>query len=356
MLGYRKVGKDDDGHDVFEINEEEAEIVRRIYREFIAGYSVTGIMNRLKADGIKTKLGKDTWGHTVIESILTNEKYTGNALLGKTYKPDVLTKYRQKNDGKKAPIYYVEGTHPAIIEKAMFDLAQKEMARRKAKKEMTIGGGKFSSRYPFSGMLMCGVCGSKMRRQVRTMGSGKRTASWGCCNRIINGRAECDSHHVNEEVLEKTYLAALNELISNASEIVETIKAGADMAMEPETRAATAQVEEEIIALQESALALHKAKQRMEIGTADYEAKVKEYSERMRALEAQRDELKSKEVKYAEVRVWLDTFIDQTIRSDEITTVDGTTMKMLVDRIQIRNEGIVVEFKCGVAIEQEYMK
>ena len=39
-----------------------------------------------------------------------------------------------------------------------------------------------------------------------------------------------------------------------------------------------------------------------------------------------------------------------------VTTVDGTTMKMLVDRIQIRNEGIVVEFKCGVAIEQEYVK
>ena len=183
-----------------------------------------------------------------------------------------------------------------------------------------------------------------------------KSRTWGCCNRIINGRAECDSHHVNEEVLEKTYLAALNELINNASEIVETIKAGADMAMEPETRAATAQVEEEIIALQESALALHKATQRMEIGTADYEAKVKEYSERMRALEAQRDELKSKEVKYAEVRVWLDTFIDQTIRSDEITTVDGTTLKMMVDRILVKNEGIEVQFKCGVTIEKAYVK
>lgn len=109
--------KDDEGHDVYEINEEEAEIVRRIYREFIAGYSITQIAKRLQADGVKTKLGRESWRHNVIESILTNEKYTGNALLGKTFKPDVLTKYRQKNDGKKAPIYYVEGSHPAIIEK-----------------------------------------------------------------------------------------------------------------------------------------------------------------------------------------------------------------------------------------------
>ena len=61
-------------------------------------------------------------------------------------------------------------------------------------------------------------------------------------------------------------------------------------------------------------------------------------------------------VKYAEVRTWLNTFIEQTMQGDALTTVDGTTMKMLVDRIQIRNEGIVVEFKCGVAIEQEYVK
>ena len=61
-------------------------------------------------------------------------------------------------------------------------------------------------------------------------------------------------------------------------------------------------------------------------------------------------------VKYTAVRTWLDTFIEQTMRSDALTTADSTTMKMLVDRIQIRNEGIVVEFKCGVAIEQEYVK
>lgn len=48
--------------------------------------------------------------------------------------------------------------------------------------------------------------------------------------------------------------------------------------------------------------------------------------------------------------------IRDTMQSDTLTTVDGTTMKMLVDRIHVRNDGIVVEFKCGVAIEQEYVK
>ena len=356
MLGYRKVGKDEDGHDVFEINEEEAEIVRRIYREFIAGYSITQIAKRLAADGIKTKLGKDKWQHNVIVSILTNEKYTGNALLGKTWKPDVLTKYRQKNDGKKAPIYYVEDTHPAIIEKDMFELAKKEMERRRGSKEQVVGGGRFTSKYPFSGLIECGTCGGRLRRHVRTMGTGKKVASWGCATRITNGRQACDTNHINETVLEATYLAALRDLLDNASDVVEAVKEGAELALEPENRAAIERVEAEIVGIQEAVLELHRAKQRMELGAAEYTAKVKEYSELMKAKEAERDALQDTAVKYTEVKTWLDTFMDQIMQSTSLTKVDGTTMKMLVEKIIARDTGIEVIFKCGVSVEHEYVK
>ena len=356
MLGYKKVGKDDDGHDVYEIVEEEAEIVRRIYREFIAGYSITQIGKRLKADGLKTKLGKDTWYHTTLESILTNEKYTGNALLGKTFKPDVLTKYRQKNDGKKAPIYYVEDTHPAIIPQEMFEMAKAEMEKRRGTKEQVVGGGRFTSKYPFSGLIECGLCGGRLRRHVRTMGSGNRVASWGCATRIVNGRQACDSHHINETVLEATYLAALKELIDSADEVVDAIREGAQFTLEPECQAKIERIEAEIIEIQESALALHKAKQRLEISASGYAAKVKEYSDRMKELDAQRDELQSMELKYAEVRSWLDTFIEQTMCGDSLTEIDGVTMKQLVEKIVARDSGIEVIFKCGVAVEHEYVK
>lgn len=98
MLGYVKAGKDADGRDTYEINEDEAAIVRRIYGEYLAGVSIHRICRGLEADGIPTKLGKKRWAYSVVESILHNEKYTGNAILGKTYKPDVLTKYRKKNN------------------------------------------------------------------------------------------------------------------------------------------------------------------------------------------------------------------------------------------------------------------
>ena len=82
MLGYTK---DADGNYV--INESEAEIVRRVFREYIAGASLTQIRHGLETDGIKTKRGCSNWRANGILGIIKNEKYTGNALLGKTYKP-----------------------------------------------------------------------------------------------------------------------------------------------------------------------------------------------------------------------------------------------------------------------------
>ena len=179
---------------------------------------------------------------------------------------------------------------------------------------------------------------------------------WGCATRIVNGRSECDSHHVNEDVLEATYLAALKELIENAEDVVNAVKEGAELMMEPETKAAIESIEEQIIEIQEAVLALHKAKQRLEIGAQDYAAKVKELSERMKALEVKRDELQATEVKFAEVKAWLDTFISQTMKTDALTEIDGITMKMLVEKIIARDTGIEVVFKCGVAIEKEYVR
>ena len=116
MLGYMK-----DGDGNYVINEPEAEIVRRVFREYIAGASLTQIRHGLEADGIKTKRGCSNWRANGILGIIKNEKYTGNALLGKTYKPDVLSKRRLKNTGQ-APLYYVENTHPAIVSQEVFDI------------------------------------------------------------------------------------------------------------------------------------------------------------------------------------------------------------------------------------------
>ena len=87
FLGYTK---DANGHLIIE--EEEAKVVRRIYREYLEGASLNGIGRGLEADGILTGAGKKRWRPETVQKILKNEKYMGDALLQKTYTVDFLSK------------------------------------------------------------------------------------------------------------------------------------------------------------------------------------------------------------------------------------------------------------------------
>lgn len=129
FLGYRK-GADGEP----EIVPEEAEIARRIYRLFVGGKTANYIARLLTEEGIPTPGCKDKWQSTTIDSILTNEKYKGDAVLQKKFTVDFLNKKKKTNEGE-VPQYYVTDSHPAIIDKTEWDLVQAEMAKRKAKGE-----------------------------------------------------------------------------------------------------------------------------------------------------------------------------------------------------------------------------
>lgn len=107
FLGYRR---GNDGKP--EIDPEQAVLVRRIYEQFLAGQTLSSIASELNAEGIPTVTGKGQWVTGTIKSILTNEKYKGDALLNKTYIRDCLSKKVMRNNGER-PKYYVENNHPA---------------------------------------------------------------------------------------------------------------------------------------------------------------------------------------------------------------------------------------------------
>ena len=102
MLGYKK-GQDGN----IEIDEDEAEVIRFIFSSYVSGKSMPQIAEELTAKGIKTARGKAVWGSAQVRNILKNEKYTGNALLQKTYSVDFLSKKRKANNGE-VPQFYVE--------------------------------------------------------------------------------------------------------------------------------------------------------------------------------------------------------------------------------------------------------
>ena len=111
------------------INEKQAAIVRRIYDMFLQGRTTYAIAKALTEDKIPTPGGKEVWSKNVIKSILTNEKYKGDALLQKVYTVDYLTKRKKKNTGEITQ-YYAEGSHEAIIPPHIFDEVQEIFARK----------------------------------------------------------------------------------------------------------------------------------------------------------------------------------------------------------------------------------
>ncbi len=173
FLGYRKGA---DGKP--EIDPEQAVIVRSIYEQFLAGKSMQDIANELTGQGVPTPSGKSKWQATVIRSILSNEKYKGDALRGKTYIEDCISKKVRVNTGER-PQYYIENNHPAIIDSATFGRVQEELARRAGKRKVKQVGtkteqGKYCGKYALTELLICGECGTPYRRCTWTVGGQKK--------------------------------------------------------------------------------------------------------------------------------------------------------------------------------------
>ena len=119
FLGYKK---GEDGRP--EIVPEEAEIVRKIFSLYLAGYGVRKIKRYLEENGIKTVTGKSEWSTSTIDRMLSNEKYMGNLLLQKTCTPDFLTGKQKKNCGEQS-MFLVENAHEPIVSKEIFEDAQR---------------------------------------------------------------------------------------------------------------------------------------------------------------------------------------------------------------------------------------
>ena len=220
LLGYKK---GPDGKP--EIVEAEAETVRRIYRSYLRGASLGTIEQELVADGIPTAEGIKAWSRQVIRNILTNEKYIGDALLQKTYITDCISKKVRKNNGER-PMYYVENHHVGIVPREVYQRVQEEMSRRSSKRKVMPKSakteqGKYSSKYAFSELLVCGECGAPYKRCTWAKNGTKRIV-WRCVNRLEYGKKVCHlSPTMDEDRLQAGVMTALNRYAANPGEILE---------------------------------------------------------------------------------------------------------------------------------------
>ena len=200
FLGY---DKGENGELV--INEEQAEIVRLIYRLFLEGKSTYRIAQILTESKYKTMYGNDKWQKSTIINVLKNEKYKGDALLQKTYTSDFLTKRHKKNNGEVQQ-YYVSENHEAIIPPEIWNLVQEEFVRRSRNKK---------SCGCFSDMVRCGVCGEFYVKKVWHSTDKYRKVIWQC-----KTKSKCKTPHISEDDIRQAFIKAFNSLIVKRNEML----------------------------------------------------------------------------------------------------------------------------------------
>src|SRR5574344_2042325 len=333
FMGYTK---DEDGNLI--IVPEEAEIIKRIYREYLEGQSLVGIGRGLEKDGILTAAGKPRWRPESVKKILQNEKYIGDALRQKTVTVDVLTKKRVKNEGH-VPQYYVENSHKGIIPKDLYMQVQEEMVRRanlKAGKKKRV----YSSKYALSSLVFCSKCGDIYRR-IAWNNRGTHSTVWRCCTRVEHGPSACDAETIQETDLQAAVMKAINKVVGQKSTVIanlETILEQTVICADEEL----AELDEKIKAVQLELV----DKATSSEGYEDLARESDRLNEEKEKILVTLAEDKGRQEKKAEL---IDFLHEQTTENEEF---DDGLVRRLIEQVTVHENGtFTVEFKSGTMVE-----
>ena len=340
FLGYEK---GPDGLPV--IVESEAVIIRLIYRLFLYGKSPSAIATYLTDEGIPTPGGKKVWRAKVVESILTNEKYKGDALLQKKFTVDFLTKKQKVNEGE-VPQYYVENSHPAIVSDEVYEEVQLELERRRKQ------GRQHNSQHCFSGRIYCGCCGSVYGSKVWHSNDKYRRTVWQCNARFVKGTG-CQAPHLSEPMIEQKFLAAFNQLLTQRDFIADDMQAiirQLTNTTELDAEKESLQVEMGIVSERIRQVVSQNANAALD--QAEYNRKYDSLTERFHKAADRVKEIDAECARRKGQRREIETFRDTVLANDQPVTVFSTELwNATIDRMTVNLDGSVkVAFRNGIEI------
>lgn len=335
FMGYTK---DEDGNLI--IVPEEAEIIKRIYREYLEGQSLVGIGRGLEKDGIFTAAGKPRWRPESVKKILQNEKYIGDALLQKTVTVDFLTKKRVKNEGH-VPQYYVENSHEAIIPKELFLQAQEELHRRSniytgADKNKRI----YSSKYALSTITFCGDCGDIYRRVYWNI-HGRKEFVWRCVTRIEQGPEVCKNRTVKEAELYDAVMTAINRLLAGGDNMIRILEENIHAIIGDTTEYKISEIN-----------TLLEEKQKELINLANKGKDFESLADEIEKLREKRQTLLVEDASLSGENERVNELIE-FIRNNKYRTLlyDDTLVRKIIQNVTVYEDHFVICFKSGIEIE-----
>ncbi len=352
LLGYKK---GEDGNP--EIVPEEAQIVREIYEKYLDGHSLDMIVESLNSRGLLTKGGGKPYSKASIKSILTNEKYTGDALLQKTYITDCISKKTRKNNGE-LPKYLVQNHHEAIIPREQFNRVQMEMTRRSSKRKVAekltkTEQGKYSAKFALTELLVCGECGTPYRRVTWTA-KGYKEVKWRCINRLQYGKKMChNSPTMDEESLHKAIVSAINSFGESKGSLKEILQESIAEELDPNlngsVQAAKARIEELTRNIDELIM--------LATTTTDNDSAmsdIEKFSREMTDLRAFIENEKAKQATAQQNTEQLQEIMHRLDTEDfTVTEYDDTLVRRIVERVTVAGKyEIVVRFKGGCEIRR----
>ena len=221
------------------INPDQAEIVRRIFRDYVGGKGSFVIAKELNVEGVNTIAG-GRWDSSTILNILKNEKYKGDAKLQKTFSKDHLSKKKCVNRGE-VNSYYIENNHPPIVSKETWDEAQRKITlHAKTKGNVEETKGKYQNRYPLTGMLFCSKCGAPLRRRTWNSKYDCKKIVWQCSTYIKRGKGACLGTVIEDSVIGRINIqreTVVEEVIKNGQKYYRYTSKGEPVQPSRETRA-----------------------------------------------------------------------------------------------------------------------
>lgn len=354
LLGYERGA---DGKPV--IVPEQAETVRFIYDRYLSGRPLRWICEELEATGRQNANGTTSWTTSNLQTILTDEKYTGDVLRQKTFIQDCISKKPVQNTGQ-LPKYLIQNHHEAIISREVFDAVQLEMARRRAqngstRKSAPTGLGRYSGKYALSGLLFCGECGTAYRRVVWTQHGEKRPV-WRCTSRLDYGRKYCKCSPTLDEVpLQQAVLAVINDAMSDR----ETLSAQLTDAMAQEL----SPVQGESMSLGDIDRAMTELGRKFDdlLSEAANAASAEEYMRQFQALSAAMEDLKRRKSNILHIRQQQEQLTRRisaaeaamSAASPELAEWDEGTVYQLLEKVTVlAGFKIKVTFRNGQESEQ----
>ena len=206
------------------VDDEAAQVVRRVYSMTLEGFGTEQIATQLEKDGVLTpraywltkgikRPGKGKqqpptkWNSSTITKILSLQEYCGDILNFKTYSKSYKNKKRIDNDRENWVVF--QNVHEAIIERAVYEQVQQK--RGKIRKRRTNNG----EHNMFSGLLVCADCGSNLHFHFN---QGNPEIKYFNCSNYKGNRGTCTStHYVRVDFLEEVVLGEIRRLTKFAS-------------------------------------------------------------------------------------------------------------------------------------------